>query len=238
MKEIPSKEIYDAFAAAYAEKSAQGIWNAKYDRPNVIALIPESAITDVVEVGCGAGPLTEYLVNQNYKVTAFDISPKLIDIAPQKLGDRATLYVADASKPLPMIPSQSADLLVSSLVLHYIEDWDALFNEFSRILRPQGVIVFSTHHPHADWLWCEKDNYFQKALYEEMWDVGGKKYPVQYYHRTLMEMFAVFKRAGLYVDELREPFPLPEVQEIDPNAYLTLTTKPRFLYLRLKRLHP
>lgn len=236
MKENTPKDTYDAMAQAYAEKTATSVWNAKYDRPNVIDLIPKSGITDVLEVGCGSGALTEWLVSEKFTVSAFDISPKLVQIVIDRIGTGAIFFVADASQNLPQIPDHSIDLVVSSLVFHYVEDWEALFSEFARILRPTGTIVFSTHHPHADWLWAGKENYFEKDLYEETWSLAGQSHRVQYYHRTLMEMFSVFKQAGFYVDELREPFPLPEVEEIDPEAYHTLTTKPRFLYLRLKRL--
>lgn len=235
MTSFDPKATYDAMALAYAEKNATNVWNAMYDRPNVIALIPDSNILDILEVGCGPGVLTEWLVNQKYHVSAFDISPNLLKIAQNKIGSKANLFLADAAQPLTMIPSDSTDLIISSLVLHYIENWESLFMEFSRILRSDGSIVFSTHHPHADWVWCDKENYFIKELYEETWTIDGKPYPVQYYHRTLMEMFEVFKKASFYVEELKEPFPLAGVKEIDPKAYKKLTSKPNFLYFRLKK---
>ncbi|WP_371806347.1 class I SAM-dependent methyltransferase [Candidatus Lokiarchaeum ossiferum] len=235
MASYDPKAFYDAMSKAYDEKTSTGVWNEMYDRPNVIALIPEANILDVLEVGCGSGGLTKWLVNQEYHVSAFDISPKLLKIAQGKVGAKAKLFVADAAKPLTMVSSNSVDLIISSLVFHYIEDWDPLFKELKRVLRSSGSIVFSTHHPHADWIWCEKENYFTKEMYEETWTIAGHPYLVQYYHRTLMEMFEIFKKNGFYVDELKEPFPLPEVKKIDLKTYEKLTSKPNFLYFRLKK---
>lgn len=134
-----------------------------------------------------------------------------------------------------MIPSKSADLIISSLVFHYIENWEPLFQDFYRILKQTGSIVFSTHHPHADWLWFKKKNYFLKEVYEEVWAIKGKNYPIQYIHRTLSEMFEVFKKTGFIVDELKEPFPLSEAKNLNPKAFIKLTTKPQFLFFRLKK---
>ncbi len=180
MEGYDPKANYDTMAEAYAEKNATSVWNAMYDRPNVISLIPQTDVSDVVEVGCGSGELTKLLVDREYNVTAFDLSPKLLEIAQRKVGSRANLFVADASKPLDMILSQSSDLIISSLVFHYIENWEPLFQEFSRILKTEGTIVFSTHHPHADWIWFGKENYFRKEIYEDSWEIKGKNYPIQY----------------------------------------------------------
>lgn len=237
MTSYSPKETYDKMALAYAEKSETSVWNVKYDRPNVISLIPTSGIQDVLEIGCGSGPLTALLLKKGFNVSACDISHELVKIAKERLAEKANIFVADASKDLDAVPDESFDLIVSSLVFHYIEDWESLFCQFSRILRFSGSIVFSTHHPHVDWIWAEKKNYFRKEIYEDKWNVGGKTYKVHFYHRTLMEMFESFRANGFYVDILREPFPLPELEFENPKAYQSLTTEPRFLYFRLKRLN-
>jgi ubiquinone/menaquinone biosynthesis C-methylase UbiE len=45
----------------------------------------------------------------------------------------------------------SFDLIVASLVMHYVRDWHAVLGEFRRVLKPDGAVVFSTHHPAMDW---------------------------------------------------------------------------------------
>jgi SAM-dependent methyltransferase len=39
------------------------------------------------------------------------------------------------------------DIILSSLTLHYIKNWDDVFKEFNRILKVNEVFVFSVHHP-------------------------------------------------------------------------------------------
>jgi SAM-dependent methyltransferase len=39
------------------------------------------------------------------------------------------------------------DLMLSSLVIHYLADWEPTLREFHRVLAPRGRLVLSTHHP-------------------------------------------------------------------------------------------
>lgn len=227
---------YDAMGAAYVQKSETSFYNVYYERPNVKALLNNLKDKHVLELGCAGGVLTEWLVTQKAQVTAIDISQVMTHYTQRRIGSQAHIVTADISKPLDFLESASMDVIVASLVLHYIHDWLPVFHEFARVLTDEGEIVISTHHPHADWYWHNRPNYFTTELFEEIWTIDGEIYPITYYHRPLSEMFAVFHDSGFYVDALREPFPLSEAQSEDPDAYRRLTTRPHFLFLRLKKI--
>ena len=235
MKSDPSIQ-YDKMSKFYVEKSEKSLYNALYERPAIKAIMPELNAKRVLDAGCGGGILTEWLVEQGADVIGCDISKEMVKYARKRLGDRAKILVADISEPLDFIDDESKDIITSSLVLHYINNWLTLFTEFSRILKKDGYIVFSTHHPHADWRWFNKPNYFKKELYSDSWSIEGVDYPISYYHRTLASMFAIFRKTGFFVDILLEPFPVKEAQEIDPKSYARLTTQPHFLFIRLKKI--
>ncbi len=196
MKANPSKQ-YDDMAELYALKNESSLHNALYERPATKAIMPDIKGKKVFDAGCGTGNLTEWLVAQGADVIACDISDEMVKYTKKRLGDRAQVRVADLGKPLDFIKDNSIDVIVSSLVLHYIRNWLNVFTEFSRILKKNGYVVFSTHHPHADWHWFNKPNYFKKELYSESWIINGKPYPVSFYHRTLASMFAIFRKTGL-----------------------------------------
>ncbi|HUT81908.1 MAG TPA: class I SAM-dependent methyltransferase [Candidatus Bathyarchaeia archaeon] len=235
MKANPAKD-YDTMGEAYIQKNESNIHNALYNRPNIITLIGEAENKHVLEVGCGGGNLTEWLLGQKASVVACDISERMVAYTKERIGTKAEILVADISKPLTFTEDKSFDIIVASLVLHYIDNWLPVFKEFQRILKDDGSIVISIHHPHADWLWHKKTNYFTKELYEDTWQIEGKPYKVSYYHRTLANIFAIFKKNNFYVDVLLEPFPVPEAKEIDPVIYENLITEPRFLFIRLRKL--
>lgn len=234
MNTDPGKH-YDEMGIAYIRKNKQSIHNAYYNQPAIISLAGDVKDKEIFEVGCGGGSLTEWLVDQGATVTACDISEEMVKYTKKKLGAKAKVLIADISEPLDFLEDNSVDMIIASLVLHYISNWLPVFSEFKRILKNEGSIVISVHHPHADWKWFNKTNYFKKELYEDSWTIDGKPYPVTFYHRTLANMFAIFRKNGFFVDILLEPFPIPEAKEVDARTYETLLSNPHFLFLRLKK---
>lgn len=230
------EDQYDTLGQAYIKKAEDSIYNNLYERPAIKSLLDDIADKNVLEVGCAGGALTEWLISNKAKVTAIDISKEMINYTKKRVGSKATIIQHDLSKPLDFIESSSVDVVVASLVLHYISNWLPVFQEFQRITRDEGIIVISIHHPHADWKWLNKTNYFKKELYEDSWDINGREYNISYYHRTLANIFAIFKRYNFYVDVLLEPFPQPEVKKLAPKDYKHLTRNPHFLFLRLKKI--
>ena len=227
---------YNLMAEHYARKSETDIHNVYYNLPAIKALLPPLEGKKVLEVGCGGGLLTEWLIKQKAKVTAVDISEKMVALTKRRVGKKAKIVLANISTSLDFVATASIDVIICSLVLHYVNNWLPVFAEFQRVLKANGSIVISTHHPHADWLWFNRPTYFKKELYEDQWVIDGQTFTVKFYHRTLANMFAIFKKYSFYVETLLEPLPLPDAKSIDPKTYARLLAKPHFLFLRLKKL--
>jgi SAM-dependent methyltransferase len=213
---------------------------ACYERPATIGLLGDVQGRRVLDAGCGPGALSRWLADQGAVVTAIDVSPEMVRIASDRLGDCAEVIRADLARPLDFAASASFDLIVSSLALHYLEGWDAPLAEFYRILAPDGAVVFSTHHPAADWRTHSPDDYFAAIRVSETWHLGAEQpYEVTFWRRPLAAMTSAISRAGFVIDRLEEPSPAPELQEREPAVYHRLTTNPAFLFFRLtKRVSP
>lgn len=115
----------------------------------------------IVDIGAGTGLLTEKVI-QRYpqaNIVAIDLSLAMLKQAKNRLkkpkfnwlpkslwqDDGATLLNADAYA-LPL-NDHSVDLLVSNLMLQWCDDLDSVFAEFRRVLRPEGLIMFTTFGP-------------------------------------------------------------------------------------------
>ena len=222
-------------AAAYAEDNLQSPFNAFYERPATMALCGDVGGVAVLEAGCGAGPLTAWLVGQGAEVVAFDASQAMAALARERLGadERATFHVADLAAPLSFAGDGAFDLVVASLVLHYVEDWVAPLREFRRVLRPGGAVVFSTHHPSMDWQLHSPDDYFAVKQVTERWSKGGREFDVTFWRRPLTAIAAAIGEAGFVIERMVEPAPAPELRDRDPRAYDQLTHQPQFLLFRL-----
>lgn len=226
---------YDAMAVDYDRHNAGSGANAFYERPATERLLGDVANKRVLEVGCGSGRLTEWLVDQGAEVVAFDVSPGMLSLARERLGDRAELHLADLCRPLAFVEDDGVDLAVASLVLHYLRDWRAPLLELHRVLRPEGAAVISTHHPAWDWRNHCPEDYFSFLQVSEVWI---EPHPVTFWRRPLTMITEAVAEAGFLIERLVEPKPEPTLVDHDPEAYEELLRGPYFLHLRLRPVGP
>ena len=222
--------LYDDLAERYDRHNATNPWNELYDRPAIHTLAGDVTGLDVLDVGCASGVLSAQLHGRGARVVGLDASRVLVDLAAGRYPD-ITFRCADLTEPLAFLTEDSFDLVTASLVMHYLEDWEPPLRELRRTLRVGGALVMSVHHPEG-WHWFGLPNYFATERVTDVWQVDGAPAEVQFYHRPLGAMFAALRAAGFRVDEVVEPMPLPQVEEVDPRAYELLTSAPRFLYFR------
>ena len=224
-----SSPLYDdpELAAAYARVSAGNLYNAAYERPAIRAVLGEVRGLDVLDAGAAAGEHAAWLAERGARVVALDASAHMVRLARARLGESVPVKHADLAQPLPL-GGASVDLVLCSLTLHYLADWNPALCELARVLRPRGRLVLSTHHP---FLTAEMVNdYHATVLVEDAF--GGyaeRPVPVRYYHRPLERIVADLSRAGFTVRALHEPRPGPDADAIDSAAAAKLRTRPWFL---------
>jgi SAM-dependent methyltransferase len=223
-------ETYDAMAADYVAHEGNP-YSALYEQPNLRAMVPSAPGLRVLDAGCGAGRNAVWLVSQGADVVGLDASAELLRLARERLPS-ATFLLGDLADPLPF-DDGSFDVVVASLVMHYLRDWVPTLRELRRVLSPGGEMVLSTHHPAMDVELSASGDYFATELLCDRWLVAGSEYDVRFWHRPLSRMFREIAEAGWRIDELSEPQPLPEVRERFPEVWERLTTRPHFLFLRL-----
>jgi ubiquinone/menaquinone biosynthesis C-methylase UbiE len=153
-------------------------------------------------------------------------------LAQKRVAQRAHVLTADLSEELP-VPDASVDLVVASLVLHYLADWTLPLAEFHRVLAQDGAVVFSTHHPTMDWQLHSPDDYFAIKQVTETWLKDGRPFSVTFWRRPLTAIAEAISDAGFLIERILEPPPLPELQQRSPQDYNTIRTRPRFLFFRV-----
>jgi SAM-dependent methyltransferase len=216
----------EEYAAVVDTKS----WNAHYERPAMLSLLPPINGLNVLDAGCGSGWYAEYLVEQGASVTAVDVSPKLIAFTKIRLGERANVFQADIGQPLDFADDKSFDLILCPLVMHYLEDWTSVFAEFYRVLTGSGLLIFSTHHPSMDFQLFGTMDYFKTEPLEDDWSTGK----VRYYRRPLTAMIEALAEGGFVVERILEPQPTEAFKNEDPKNYEKLATNPWFIVIRAR----
>ncbi|MBV9325369.1 MAG: class I SAM-dependent methyltransferase [Chloroflexi bacterium] len=108
-----------------------------------------------VEIGCGAGRITQQLVHTFDHVYALDVSPEMIAYARARVtpSERVSYFVTEG-QTIP-VPSESASAVFSSHVFQHFEAVDdslIYWEEIYRVLEPGGTMFVQL--PVHRWPWA------------------------------------------------------------------------------------
>ncbi len=224
---------YETLADDFAERAPEKPWNADLERPATTSLLPDVEGMDVLDAGCGPGITTADLVGRGANVVGADISPQMLSNARERAGTDADFVRIDLGHSLPFV-ANAFDLVHAALCFGYIRDWDSLFSELGRVLRPEGSIIFSTGHPFADAARLDPDDYFQTEAVTEIWESFGTPVEMTFFRRSLEETIAPLFRAGFVLERLVETKPTERFREKEPETYERISREPTFLALRAR----
>jgi ubiquinone/menaquinone biosynthesis C-methylase UbiE len=105
-----------------------------------------SGVQIALELACGTGRVTRHLrdvIPSNAKLIASDISPDMLAVAKEKLASLDIDWRVINAQGLPF-DDNSIDLVVCSFGYMLVPDKSKAYAEAYRILRPGGMLLFST----------------------------------------------------------------------------------------------
>ena len=101
----------------------------------------------ILEIGCGTGKNTAFLVQLGMFVHALDFSQGMIEKAKEKVkAENVHFEVADITKRWPC-EDEAYDLVACNLVLEHIENLSHIFAEARRTLQAGGKFFINELHP-------------------------------------------------------------------------------------------
>ena len=234
-KDSVSLNAYEEMAEHYFKYVDTKPFNAYYERPATVSMLPDVKGKKVLDAGCAAGWYTKLLLDKGASVIALDFSPNMIEMTKRRVGNKAKIIRADLNEPLDFVDDESIDVVLSSLTLHYIKNWEVVMSEFNRILKKGGQLVFSVHHPFMDFKLSSKENYFLTELLDDEWTTNKGKVKVQFYRRPLSKIIASVIESGFTIEKLLEPMPVEQFKTEEPNIYDKLIKNPQFLFIKAKK---
>jgi predicted TPR repeat methyltransferase len=96
-----------------------------------------------VDLGCGTGLAARKFAANVGEFIGVDLSPGMIEEA-RVTGLYARLDVADMVQGLRAEPDASVDLVLAADAVNYLRDLAPLMMEAARVLRPGGILAFTT----------------------------------------------------------------------------------------------
>ncbi|MDR0136762.1 class I SAM-dependent methyltransferase [Metabacillus idriensis] len=239
------QNIYDdeTFFEYYQSHRKTGVtYNDFVEQPAIKAALPDLHGKSILDLGCGTGDFAKYCVDHGASsVMGVDLSEKMLKQAIFENSHKTIEYFCSSIEGFEA-EVDSFDVIISSLVFHYIEDFTELIKKIGRWLKPGGKLVFSVEHPVVtarlemnNWVIDEDknklhwafDNYQEEGMREQEWVIKG----VVKYHRTLSTIVNTVIKEGLVLEELREPQSVPIGLERLPKL-VNEKRRPSFLIVK------
>lgn len=139
-KKLSIKEFTQA--AKIYDSGHAGIYEmCKHDYPPILAELEKEDFHDVLDCGCGTGPMLE-LLHQKYPgkhYVGLDLTPEMIHVAQAKQLSNTEFLIGD-SENLPFAEG-SFDAIICANSFHHYPNPQDFFNSAYRVLRKGGRLI-------------------------------------------------------------------------------------------------
>lgn len=226
MKE--NKYDNDLFFEKYSQmdRSKEGLIAAG-EWETLKTLLPDFKDKSLLDLGCGFGWHCIYAMEQGaLSAVGVDISKKMLEVAQEKTPFKEVKYLCSPMEDIDF-PDESFDIVLSSLALHYIENFDIIAKKVFKLLKPQGHFIFSAEHPlftaygSQDWYYNSQGEILHFPLdhyyYEGKRTAHFLGEDVIKYHKTLTTYLNGLLTNGFKITAVVEPQPSKHLIDTVPG---------------------
>lgn len=139
-------------------RTAYNIWAEQYDTNrnrtrDLEAISLRDTLSTIqfdncLEIGCGTGKNTEWLITKAKHILAIDLSEEMLAKAQHKIqSDKVKFVQADINNEWDFTGNEKFDLTTFSLVLEHIENLERVFEKLRAVVKPNGYVYIGELHP-------------------------------------------------------------------------------------------
>ena len=222
-------------------------FNDLIETPILLALIPDLHGKNILDIGCGMGQHAKQYSDMGAKsVLGIDISEKMLGYAREHFYADNITYRQMVLEDICEL-NQKFDLVTSSLVFDYVEDFDKLMKNVYAIMENGADFVFSMSHPMStaydgqyprytrsesgERLYANINNYFVEGQRKITWVVDD----YELYHRTFSSILNSMIKAGFLIEECQESQISDKLRKQYPDMFGGTIHRPDFVFFRCKK---
>ena len=186
-------------------EKAYNLWSAQYDtnenktrdldKKSTIETLSRYDFDNVLELGCGTGKNTKWLLQKANKIIGLDFSQEMLHLAKAKITNSKVQFKKNDLTKSWEVENGFADLITSSLTLEHIKNLDHIFKEANRTLKKDGLFFISELHPFKQYTGSQ-------ARYET--DEGLQKVDAYIHH--ISEYLTEAEKSNFTLLEIKEWF--------------------------------
>ena len=186
--------------------------------PGVFKMLDLKSGRRVLDLACGQGVFSRFLLEKRIKPEGLDSSEELLRMARSRSIKTIPYHLGDASDAT-LLEDQEFDGIACLLAVQNMENIEPVFKNVARWLKPKGKFVMVLTHPcfriprQTHWGWDDdkKMEYRRVDRYANEMKIPILTPPfidkvnfTMTYHRPLQNYFSALLKAGLCVDSLEE----------------------------------
>ncbi|MFK5958423.1 MAG: methyltransferase domain-containing protein [Lutibacter sp.] len=173
------------------------------DQKSTIEVLSRYNFETVLELGCGTGKNTKWLVTKAKKIIALDFSQEMLNKATNKIKNSNVLFKKANLLEVWDIDNEFADLITASLMLEHIKNLNFIFKQAQLKLKSNGLFFINELHPFKQYIGS-------KARFDT--EKGTEVLEVYTHH--VSEYVAMANKNGFFLEEIEEQFDGVEADEI------------------------
>jgi ubiquinone/menaquinone biosynthesis C-methylase UbiE len=186
-------------------KQAYNIWASQYDTNDnktrdlegqaLRSSLADISFNNCLEIGCGTGKNTEWLIQKAKQVTAIDLSDEMLAKARKKITSDSVYFKQADITANWTFRNGLYDLVSFSLVLEHIENLDHIFKEVSKSLNAGGYVYIGELHP-----------FKQYTGTKARFDTENGRQVVKCFNHHISDFIQIAKKHGLVLADINEFF--------------------------------
>lgn len=222
-------------------------FNDCIETPILFSMLPPLEGKTVLDIGCGMGQHAKQYAGMGAEsVLGIDISAKMLEYARKHNSEDNITYRQLAMEDIGEIGEQF-DLVTSSLVFDYIEDFPGLMRKIHTLVKDGAKFVFSMSHPivtawdgaydrytrteTGERLYANLRNYCLEGPRKVDWVVNG----YECYHRTVSSLINALIGAGFIIEECQEAHISDDMRKQYPALFGGTIHRPEFIFFRCRK---
>jgi SAM-dependent methyltransferase len=179
IEHVSARQGYDLWSETYDSTPNPVV---AMDSRHTIKLLAPASGELILDAGCGTGRNLKPLFLAGSTALGIDFSHRMLKVA-RRQRETSAVALADLQASLPFF-SRSFDAVLCALIGEHLTDLRVVFDEFHRILKPGGRLVFSVYHPEMS-----------AAGIEANFERGGIEYRLGAIHYSVAEHFRLLQQA-------------------------------------------
>ena len=237
-----NKEFFDGYQSKRNNLSA----NELIEIPQLFELIGNVENLSILDLGCATGGYDRKLINMGAKkAIGIDLPNNMINEAIKNNNSDKIEYKVMSMDDIDKL-DEKFDMVVSSLAIHYVPDYDGLCKRIYHLLNDGGRFIFSCGQPmdscailndySENFVIINDKKYFLISDYNNEgkrvshWFVDG----VETYHRNMSHLVNGLIDAGFKLEHMTESYASEEAIKLKPK-YIEQNDHSYYVYFKCKK---